>query len=213
VNGHRVAAHWLLSLLLLQGSLQAAAEDDAGVAYLKNRYERQGASGFAYLFQFANGERLSSGFWSLERHGPRDLVHEIPAGETVLGLRINYFEISPGYPYAADTPDHWRIIVRDRGGMKPNARMTGEERSFLRARSGIRIDARAGRTYQIACKIKDGHALVWIEDVTDGDDPTVVSDVLYGLNEWGLSGQNWYVWTNLPDSPVYQRNRMSGEQQ
>ena len=173
-------------------------ESSEEYAFLQNRYEIQGGSGFKYLYEYANGKKLSQGFWSLDLEGPRDLVHRIQPGETVLGVWIEYFPTSPRYPYAAGRPSNYDIYVRDVGGVYENERMTEAERANFGAWSGLSIDAKAGQIYQVGCRIEDGKAYVWIEAVGGEADGEIVSEVVPGL-AITLFDRVWGIWQRLPD--------------
>ena len=178
-------------------STVAESEKNADFAYLQNHYEIQNRAGFKYLFTHANDKKLSQGFWVLKLEGPRDLIHQIPPGRTVLGVWIEYFPTAPRYPYAEYRPFNYDIRISDRGGMYENKNITASERDLFRALNGLTIDAKAGRTYQVVCEIVDGRPYVWIEERGGENDGQIASEKLRGI--WtGLFGR-WETVDDLPD--------------
>jgi len=182
------------------------AEPEGQGAFLQNRFEARGQARFKYYFQYAGSEDLS----------PRgvdstDAIYKIPPGKTVVGVRVIYTPAYGRNMFARANDRYYHIFVRN-FGFTGNKSMTEEERASFSGLKGLRFDALEGHTYQINCRIENGRAQVWIEEL----DGTTVSETVFGFADadyvvrgqlgasWeGAAAPNpasgWKVLDDLPD--------------
>jgi len=175
-------------------------------AYLQNRFEARGQARFKYYFQYSGREDLS----------PRgidstDAIYKIPPGETVVGVRIIYTPAYGKNMFARANDRYYYIFVRNLG-FTENKSMTEAERASFSGLKGLRFDALVGHTYQVNCRIENGRAKVWIEEL----DGRIVSETVFGFadarhvvrGQFGASWEGswvpnlnggWKVLDDLPD--------------
>ena len=150
------------------------------VAHLNNRVEYKGQARLDYVFEFAGEKEIGPGFWTVTM--PANIVSEIEPGRTVVGLKILY---TPAYGksiFARGNDRQYYIFIRDLGFSEERIEymsesIPGVEPASLNGLRGLRFDAIAGQTYQAGCRIENGEAYVWIEDL----EGNIVSDTVRGF--------------------------------
>ncbi len=150
-------------------------------ATLRNRMVAQGRAGFSYLFTAVDDKKLTPRVTTVNAR------YKIPSGENLISVQIQYGPSGGLTPFSSP----YNIYVVKVDWDAPQDRWS----SGLR---GIRLNAVAGETYEIGCRIEDGKAYVWLE-TSDGE--KVTEEILgigkyegYDVSKWG----EWWVWENLP---------------
>ncbi len=168
------------------------APDGAG-AYLQNRFEARGQARFKYYFEYAGKEDLSPrGIDSTEA------TYKIPPGQTVVGVRIIYTPAYGKNMFARANDRYYHIFARDLG-FSDNKSMTEAERANFSGLRGLSFDALEGHTYQTNCRIENGRAHLWIQEI----DGATVSETVLGFADAqhivrGQVGAGWHG-TGVPD--------------
>ncbi|TNF92922.1 MAG: hypothetical protein EP297_12890 [Gammaproteobacteria bacterium] len=168
-------------------------------AYLLNTGQRHGGAKYIYEFTSAVTSKGKEYFFSDSAAiAKKDVIYKIPSGKMTLGLKILYFpdagpELTVGEavglsfqvlysPEARTRYDNvinpYEILV-----INPEEKVSGME--------GIKINALEGLTYQIACKIENGKAYIWVED----DSGNKVSETVRGI---GFRYPSYWLWEDLP---------------
>jgi len=172
----------VIAVLILTGCASGPSntEPRGDVARLNNRVEYQGQARLDYVLEFADEKEIGPGFWTVTM--PANIVSEIEPGRTVIGLKILY---TPAYGkniFARGNDRQYFIFVRDLGFSEERIEYMSQsipdvEAVSLSGLRGLRFDAIAGQTYQPACRIENGEAYVWMEDL----DGNIVSDTVRGI--------------------------------
>ncbi len=199
-----VLAAGLCALTACGGSMRSLPADRMILAneyaYLQNAYDAEGGSAFKYVFTHADDDKLPSGENFYNGTDRRELTHPIAPGPTVLGLRVEYYHVASRHPFGViDTGTHYDIFVRDIGGFPESELMNESERASVAGLNGITIDAEPGHVYRIRCRVENGRAQVWIEEVGGEDDGEPVSEPVIGLGARVFFERSWWVWQSLPD--------------
>jgi len=187
------------------------------VAYLQNRIQYYRQARFIYFFEFANGLDISAKEFAMT--APAKARASIYPGETVVGVKIVYTPAYSRNVFGRGNDRMYYIYARDLG-------MTDDRLAFISENApdvdvarisglkGLRFRAEAGHTYQVASRIENGRAYIWIEE----PDGNAVSDTVLGVADPGCIVQTalevglancmpdlrngWTVLDELPD-PLY----------
>ena len=170
-------------------------------AHLRNRIEIKGKAKYVYMFHSEitseGWKYLDPGLIADDPVGKR--IYKIPTGKITLGLSILYspdagpdltvggaVALSLQVFYSSEARSRYANIVNpyEIAVINPKENISGLE--------GIKINALEGYTYQIACKIENGKAYIWIED----DSGNKVSETVRGV---GASYPNYWLWEDLPE--------------
>ena len=142
-------------------SINPYNEPEGKGAYLKNRIEYKGKARYSYFFVSAGKKGFSPGLITPEG----EAVYKIPSGKMGLRLKIVY---TPKARSGISLEDQYEIWVLK-----------------------INLKSLEGYTYQINCKIENGKAYVWIEEVSGKK----VSETVFGLK---ADYPYYLVWRTLP---------------
>ena len=146
-----VASVVALSVLTGCGSTNPFNVPEGEGAFLQNQVVKEGKAMYRYRFLGADGEFLDPGL--LSTTNVYYALYTIPSGEVWVKIQIDYFPKFTVFSYA-------------------------NPRTILRAISFV---AAEGQTYQIACKVQDDRAHIWIEDAAGNQvSETVTAGEYYG---------------------------------
>lgn len=162
-------------------------------AYLQNRLVEKGNTRFFYFFEFAGiheleptgiNKALTKTRAIFKTNSPYDAKYKIVPGRTVVGVRVVYTPYFGTNVFSRMNDVYYHIFVRDLGFNDQQIayyeeNLAGVEADDLSGTQGLEIDARAGKTYLANCRIENGRAYVWIENL-DGE---VVSRTVTGFGE------------------------------
>lgn len=140
-------------------------------AMLKNRLEHRGGARLSFFYVSVDSRELKPGWTTAES----DAAYSIPDGPVRLELKVVYTPMARS-GFASALNEYYMIHVFRSTSLDPD---------------GVLLNAVAGETYTIDCRIEDGRAFVWIED--SGGVP--VTDEVSGF---GLEAGRYWVWRNLP---------------
>lgn len=138
---------------------------------LKNRLEHRGQARLSFFFASVDSLVLKPGWTTAES----EATYRIPAGPSRLELKVVYTPMFRGGLGSALNEYYMVHILRASSG-DPD---------------GVLLNAKAGETYTIDCRIEDGRAFVWIEDASG----VPVTEEVPGF---GLEAGRYWVWRNLP---------------
>ncbi|MDH3432134.1 MAG: hypothetical protein OEQ14_19225 [Gammaproteobacteria bacterium] len=144
---------------------------DAAGATLQNRIEHRGQARLSFFYVSVDSGALKPGWTTAESVA----AYRIPAGPARLELKVVYTPRARG-GFASALNEYYLIHVLRTPSGNPD---------------GIFLNATAGETYTIDCRIEDGRAFVWIEDSS----AVPVTDEVPGF---GLEAGHYWVWRNLP---------------
>jgi hypothetical protein len=167
-------------------------------AYLKNRAEQKGKAKYIYAFNDAVTTEGKKSFEPDSTTAEKDAIYKIPSGEVTLGLRILYSpeavqDLTVGDAVALSFQVLYSSEARSRYDniVNPYEILVINPEENISGLEGVKINALEGYTYQIACKIENGKAYIWIED----DSGNKVSETVRGV---GASYPNYWLWEGLP---------------
>jgi len=157
-------------------------EPEGDSAYLQNRTESQGQARFTYLFEYANGLDISPSEWALKM--PANVRSNIYPGETVVGVQVIYTPAYGRNMFARMNDRMFYIFSRDLGFTEERLAYISENTSDVDYESltglrGLRFNAEVGVAYQVAARVEDGRAYLWIEDA----DGNAVSETVVGVTD------------------------------
>jgi hypothetical protein len=183
----------VISFLFLAGcsSVNPYGLNEGTGAYLKERLEYRGKARFAYVFTAAETSEGKKYFDMGLIRREEVMIYKIPPGEITLNLKIIYTpEVRSYITRHFEDKYEIRVIKLDPFILED---MTIEEAESFRTSGlkGISFNALEGQTYQINCKIDNGKAYIWIEDISGKK----VSQDVFGI---GVRSGEYFPWETLP---------------